>query len=168
MCGALTTSSPSAEKRAQLKSSRSFTFVETEVRCSVTPICSAIEAKRLLKISSWTGSTSVVATFVRQPPRVRSAALLATKIVARKPGSTTTVEVGSHTMAGPSNSSPGECSSRTKIGVACGLPSNQVSVVVDGTGRRRTGSTTESGGSGSVPTISTRAATISSGRPSRR
>ena len=47
---------PLGEKMAQLKSSRSFTFVEKDVRCSVIPICSAIEANRLLKISSSTGS----------------------------------------------------------------------------------------------------------------
>ena len=59
MCGALTTRSPFGEKIAQLKSSRSLTFVENDVRCSVIPICSAIEANRLLKISSMTGSAAV-------------------------------------------------------------------------------------------------------------
>ena len=56
MCGALTTRLPALSKTAQLKSSRSFTFVENDVRCSVMPICSAIDANRLLKISRRIGS----------------------------------------------------------------------------------------------------------------
>ena len=58
MCGAFTTRSPVGVKIAQLKSSRSLTLVEKDVICKVTPICSAIAAKRLLKISSVTGSMS--------------------------------------------------------------------------------------------------------------
>ena len=58
MCGALTTRSPPAVNTAQLKSSRSFTFTLEAVLRSVMPICSAMAAKRLLKISSIAGSHS--------------------------------------------------------------------------------------------------------------
>ena len=59
MCGALATSAPVRSKTAQEKSSRSLMFTEEAVFCSVTPICSAIDMKRLLKTSSITGSASV-------------------------------------------------------------------------------------------------------------
>ena len=55
-CGALTTRPPSAVKIAQLKSSRSFTFTLLAVLRSVMPICSAMLASWLLKISRKTGS----------------------------------------------------------------------------------------------------------------
>ena len=56
MCGALTTSSPRAVKMAQLKSSRSLTFTLLAVLRSVTPICSAMPANKLLNTSRKTGS----------------------------------------------------------------------------------------------------------------
>ena len=65
MCGALAMSSPSVSKSAHEKSSRSLILTELAVFSSVTPICSAIDMKRLLKISSITGSTSVPIAEVR-------------------------------------------------------------------------------------------------------
>src|SRR5918998_966094 len=59
MCGALATSAPVRSKTAHEKSSRSLMFTDEAVFWSVTPICSAIDMKRLLKISSITGSASV-------------------------------------------------------------------------------------------------------------
>ena len=58
MCGALATSSPSASNSAQEKSSRSLMLTDWAVFSSRTPICSAIDMKRLLKTSSITGSAS--------------------------------------------------------------------------------------------------------------
>ena len=58
MCGALAISAPLGSKSAQEKSSRSLMFTEYAVLWSATPICSAIDMNRLLKISSRTGSTS--------------------------------------------------------------------------------------------------------------
>ena len=52
MCGALAISPPSASKIAQEKSSRSLMLTECAVLCSRTPICSATDMNRLLKISS--------------------------------------------------------------------------------------------------------------------
>eukprot|EP00962_Isochrysis_galbana_P000491 scaffold144_cov132-Isochrysis_galbana.AAC.2 len=46
MWGALATSPPCGSKMAQEKSSRSLMLVETEVRCSVRPICSAMPMNR--------------------------------------------------------------------------------------------------------------------------
>ena len=65
MCGALATSRPCASNTAQEKSSRSLMFTETAVFCKVTPICSAMDMKRLLKISSMTGSACVPIGAVR-------------------------------------------------------------------------------------------------------
>ena len=56
MWGALAISSPSGSNTAQEKSSRSLMFTEAAVFSSATPICSATFMKRLLKISSITGS----------------------------------------------------------------------------------------------------------------
>nr|CAD6595168.1 hypothetical protein RFYW14_00001 [Pseudorhizobium flavum] len=65
MCGALATSAPFSSKMAQEKSSRSLMFTDDAVFCSVTPICSAIDMKRLLKTSSSTGSASVPTALLR-------------------------------------------------------------------------------------------------------
>src|SRR6201986_956929 len=59
MCGALAISPPSASKTAQEKSSRSLMLTECAVACRRTPICSATDMNRLLKISSITGSAAV-------------------------------------------------------------------------------------------------------------
>ncbi len=59
MCGALAIRLPSASKRAQEKSSRSLMLTEWAVFSRRTPICSAMDMKRLLKTSSMTGSTLV-------------------------------------------------------------------------------------------------------------
>src|SRR5216684_3855739 len=58
MCGALAISPPRASKTAQEKSSRSLMLTECAVARSLTPICSATDMNRLLKISSITGSTA--------------------------------------------------------------------------------------------------------------
>ena len=52
MCGALAIRPPSASKTAQEKSSRSLMLTECAVDCRRTPICSATDMNRLLKISS--------------------------------------------------------------------------------------------------------------------
>src|ERR1700761_9338694 len=64
MCGALAISPPSASKTAQEKSSRSLMLTECAVAYRRTPICSATDMNRLLKISSITGS-AVVPTSAR-------------------------------------------------------------------------------------------------------
>ena len=56
MCGALAIRLPSASKSAQEKSSRSLMLTEYAVCARRTPICSAIDMKRLLNTSSITGS----------------------------------------------------------------------------------------------------------------
>ena len=61
MCGALAIRPPSASKTAQEKSSRSLMLTECAVACRRTPICSATDMNRLLKISSSTGSAAVPA-----------------------------------------------------------------------------------------------------------
>ena len=65
MCGALATSAPSPLNTAQEKSSRSLMFTEEAVFCSATPICSAIDMKKLLNTSSITGSALVPIARVR-------------------------------------------------------------------------------------------------------
>src|SRR5258706_324002 len=59
MWGALAMRLPSASKSAQEKSRRSLMFTEYAVCARRTPICSAIDMKRLLKTSSITGSARV-------------------------------------------------------------------------------------------------------------
>ena len=60
MCGALAIRPPPASKTAQEKSSRSLMLTECAVACRRTPICSATDMNRLLKISSITGSAPVL------------------------------------------------------------------------------------------------------------
>src|SRR6516165_9367394 len=62
MCGALAIRPPWASKTAQEKSSRSLMLTEWAVACRRTPICSATDMNKLLKISSITGSARVVAS----------------------------------------------------------------------------------------------------------
>ena len=107
MCGALAISSPSASNTAHEKSSRSLTLTEWAVACSRTPICSATDMNRLLKISSITGSTAV--------PAAARPGLASTRVSsrsprpvssARQPGSTTVVAKSSTISAGPATRSP--------------------------------------------------------------
>ena len=113
MCGALAIRPPSASKTAQEKSSRSLMLTECAVDCSRTPICSATDMNRLLKISSMTGSASVLTS--ARPGRgvtrdmSRSARPVTT---ARQPGSTTVVASSSVMMAGPSTACPGRSPAR--------------------------------------------------------
>ncbi len=102
MWGALATRPPSASNSAHEKSSRSLMLTECAVFCSRTPICSAIDMKRLLNTSSMTGSTRVP-TAVRSG---RGSARRSTRCpdgpaVACQPGSTTVVASSSATTAGP-------------------------------------------------------------------
>jgi len=107
MCGALAIRLPSASKIAQLKSSRSLMLTEYAVFCSRSPICSAMDMNRLLKISSMTGSALV--------PIARRAGSAATRrntrwprgvASARQPASTMVVALASAMMAGPSIKAP--------------------------------------------------------------
>ncbi len=113
MCGALAIRPPSASKTAQEKSSRSLMLTECAVDCSRTPICSATDMNRLLKISSMTGSASVLTS--ARPGRgvtrdmSRSPRPVTT---ARQPGSSTVVASSSVMMAGPSTACPGRSPAR--------------------------------------------------------
>jgi hypothetical protein len=79
-------------KIAQLKSSRSLTFTLLDVLRSVMPICSAMPANWLLKISSITGSASVeIARDSRRPSSVSNSSPRASTS-ARQPASTIVVE----------------------------------------------------------------------------
>ncbi len=114
MCGALAIRPPSASKTAQEKSSRSLMLTECAVDCRRTPICSATDMNRLLKISSMTGSAAVL---IPAGPRLaltrdmsRSPRPVTT---ARQPGSTTVVASSSVMMAGPSTACPGRSPARS-------------------------------------------------------
>ena len=72
MCGALAIRLPSGSNSAQEKSSRSRMFTDWAVDSSRTPICSAIDMNRLLKISSSTGSASVPDVGLGRGLRTRS------------------------------------------------------------------------------------------------
>jgi len=115
MCGALTTSAPSGSSSAQEKSSRSFTFVEIDVRWSISPISPAMLANRFVKSSCRTASgrgrsrpfvPAGVAALRRaiRPPTASASA--------RQPGSITHEVPRSKTRAGPSTRAPGSRSSR--------------------------------------------------------
>ena len=117
--GALAMSSPEGSNTAQLKSSRSLMFTDTAVFSRTTPICSAMFIKRLLKISNWTGLTSV--------PTAERNVCAATRSITRFPlstirpcqsGSMTVVAFGSTRTAGPLMGVPG---------VRCFLSRNGVS-----------------------------------------
>ena len=109
MCGALAISCPAASKIAQEKSSRSLMLTECAVLCSRTPICSATDMNRLLKISSMTGSASVLADPARpgRPPGRVSSRSPRPVTAACQPGSTTVVAKSSVMSAGPVTTWPG-------------------------------------------------------------
>ena len=165
ICGAFTTSWPVAEKIAQLKSRRSFTFVEMAVRSSVVPICSAIEANRLLKISSWIGSTSVERSDVcgrwtsvsSSSPRASSRAGIRDRpqrsrsARRRWPGRRIRRRVAGR--RGETRALPGSGRRRSRRSSSARAQ------------RRGTVSATGSSVAGSAPTTSTRAAVTSIGRP---
>ena len=113
MCGALAIRLPSASKRAQEKSSRSLMLTEWAVLRRRSPICSATDMKRLLKISSSTGSTSVDALRCATRGRWRCSWRWPRSVtVARQSGSTNVVALASAMIAGPSTVSPGAIASR--------------------------------------------------------
>ena len=88
-------------------------LTERAVFSRVSPICSAMDMKRLLNTSSMTGSQSVPAadSRARGTTRARTRSPLAA-MVARQPGSTTVVAVDSRRIAGPSSAAPGPSASR--------------------------------------------------------
>ena len=90
-----------ASNSAQEKSRRSLMFTELAVLASVTPICSAMAMKRLLKISSSTGSARVDTGSRRAAAIFSSTRLSASVNVARHPRSTTTVVFCSQMIGGP-------------------------------------------------------------------
>ena len=140
MCGALAISPPSASKIAQEKSSRSLMLTECAVPRSRTPICSATDMNRLLKISSSTGSTSVPgglpvtarATRVssRSPRPVTSA---------DQPGSTTVVAKSSAISAGPATRCPGPRSRRLASGASRHCPAAYIGTDALAAGDRAVG-----------------------------
>mmetsp|Transcript_13778 Transcript_13778/g.55129 ORF Transcript_13778/g.55129 Transcript_13778/m.55129 type:complete len:245 (+) Transcript_13778:1570-2304(+) len=109
-CGALATSPPSAAKMAQLKSSRSLMLTEEAVRCSVRPICSAIDMNRWLNTPSRAGSTAPTTAAAAGPSSsfdttnrggtsmTRSPSAVSVAVV---PGSSTHVDVPTAITAGP-------------------------------------------------------------------
>ncbi len=108
MCGALAIRPPSASKTAQEKSSRSLMLTEWEVDWRRTPICSATDMNRLLKISSRTGSASVPMSFWSARGVTRSRSRSPRSVTtARQPGSTTVVASSSVMIAGPVMACPG-------------------------------------------------------------
>ncbi len=108
MCGALAISWPAASKIAQEKSSRSLMLTECAVLCSRTPICSATDMNRLLKISSMTGSAVVlVSGRAGRPPGRVSSRSPRPVTAACQPGSTTVVAKSSVMRAGPGTTRPG-------------------------------------------------------------
>ena len=120
MCGALATSCASLSNSAHEKSSRSLILTEYAVFASASPICSAIDMKRLPNSSSRSGSTAVsTACAGRCGISRRSNRWFRGVSAARHPGSTTVVELASRITAGPSIRSPGRRASRSKNGVGC-------------------------------------------------
>ena len=108
---------PCASNSAQEKSRRSLMLTELAVLASVTPICSAMAMKRLLKISSSTGSARVGHRVAARGGGLRRAPGCRRSVnVARQPCSTTTVVLRSQITAGPSSASPGRRCSRSKNG----------------------------------------------------
>ena len=105
MCGALAISPPSASKIAQEKSSRSLMLTECAVARSRTPICSATDMNRLLKISSITGSTAVPRPACAGPRRDarRAAGRPARSAPPASPARTTVVAKSSTISAGPAD-----------------------------------------------------------------
>ena len=82
-------------------------LTECAVACRRTPICSATDMNRLLKISSMTGSALVPASARSGRGAVRSSSRSPRSVTtARQPGSTTVVARSSAMMAGPSTACP--------------------------------------------------------------
>ena len=120
MCGALTTRSPSAVNMAQLKSSRSLTFTLLAVLRSVMPICSAMPANWLLKTSRHHRDRPPVGLSIARAASIASVSSNSPRPSTSpcQPGSMTVVDVGSQTMAGPLDASPGRSCRRRKTAVA--------------------------------------------------
>ena len=133
MCGALAINDPPASKMAQEKSSRSFTFTDSAVFCSVYPICSAIDMNRLLNTSSITGSQLVpMATRSGRATTRRRTRSPIWVISACHPGSTMVVAVASMISAGPSMRPPVGMVSRSKTGAVTGSPPMKASTAARG------------------------------------
>ena len=123
MCGALATRCPSPSNTAQEKSSRSLMFTEEAVFWSVTPICSAIDMKRLLNTSSITGSASVPSAARFGAGVARVITMWFTAVTAAcQPSSTTIVWCGSMIRAGPITVLPGVRPSRRCTPASCQPP----------------------------------------------
>ncbi len=113
ICGALAMRLPSWSKSAHEKSRRSLILTEKAVLERVAPICSAMDIKRLLKISSITGSTSVpIATVFSLALRRESNCSPPLKISICHSGSIIVVPLASKIIAGPSMRIPALSSSR--------------------------------------------------------
>ena len=136
MCGALAIRPPSASKTAHEKSSRSLMLTECAVACRRTPICSATDMNRLLKISSITGSafvpTSALAGRAVTRDSSRSPRSLTT---ARQPGSTTVVASSSVMTAGPSTACPGRSPARGNRSTSAQAPPVNIGTWAELTGR---------------------------------
>ena len=118
---------------AQEKSSRSFTFTDSAVFCSVYPICSAIDINRLLNTSSITGSQLVpMATRSGRATTRRSTRSPISVISACHPGSTMVVAVDSMISAGPSTRPPVGIDSRSNTGADTGAPPIKASTIARG------------------------------------
>ena len=161
MCGALAIRPPSASKTAQEKSSRSLMLTECAVDCRRTPICSATDMNRLLKISSITGS-ALVPRLARSGRAVtrdssRSPRSLTT---ARQPGSTTVVASSSVMTAGPSTACPGRSPARGNRSTSAQAPSVNIGTRAELTGRSGC-FLAERGGVSASPSGSCRAAVTS-------
>ena len=140
MCGALAIRPPPASKTAQEKSSRSLMLTECAVDCRRTPICSATDMNRLLKISSITGSAVVLTSDCvgrvctrdsRRSPRAVTTAC--------QPGSTTVVARSSAMIAGPSTACPGRSAARGYRSTSAHAPLANIATRVALTGRSGTG-----------------------------
>ena len=108
MCGALAIRLPSGSNSAQEKSSRSLMLTDCAVFSRRTPICSAIDMKRLLKTSSSTGSASVPTPASAGARRPASSSRCPSSVMAAcQPASTTVVASASAMIAGPVTVSPG-------------------------------------------------------------
>ena len=119
MCGALATRFASPSKIAQEKSSRSLMLTELAVCRSTTPICSATCMKSPLNTSRRSGETvSGSAEGRAGGAALRSSSSPPWRTLARQPGSTTVVLVGSQTTAGPSTTAAGGRSVRTYTGAS--------------------------------------------------
>src|SRR5450631_2079084 len=143
MWGALAMRPPAESNTAQEKSSRSLMLTECDVLRSRTPICSATDMNRLLKISSMTGSTAV--------PAERWAGRACTRARSRsprpvcsacQPGSSTVVAKSSTIRAGPVMIWPTERSGRRIAGTSTHFPETNIA----------TGGTTPGGTAPSVRT----------------